>query len=140
MADIFKDILPSILVTKEAAITPSNEKEYDPYITNRGLSFYYDCVLFANEMNKSPHTDALLQYHYLLNTVRPYKRPFQKWLKRETLESLGPIKEYYNCSDEKAREYMMVLTEGQIQEIKTRIDRGGLKNDKSRRIGMGGAS
>ena len=140
MADIFKDILPSILVSKEPVITPINEREYNSYMVNRALSFHYDCAMFANEMNKFPNTDRLLQYQYLLNSIRPYKRPFQKWLKRETVESLEVVKEYYNCSDEKAREYMMVLTEGQIQELKTRNDKGGLKHDKFRGTSMGGTS
>ena len=83
MADLFKDIVPAILQTKEEAITIDNEKDYNPFIVNRALSYHYDCILFANEMNKLPDTDKLLQFRYLLNTVRSYKRPFQKWQKRE---------------------------------------------------------
>ena len=140
MADLFKETIPSILLTKDSVIDESNEKDYVPFIVNRALSFHYDCIMQANAMNAIPNIDRLLQYHYLLNTVRSRKRPFQKWLKRETTESLEAIKEYYQCSNEKAKEIMMVLTEGQIKKIQEKLDKGGLKNAKSRGHGMGGAS
>jgi redox-regulated HSP33 family molecular chaperone len=85
-----------------------------------------DMVMPANQMNMLPNLDPLLQYHYLLNTVRAYKRPFQKWQKRETIENLDLIKEYYNCSNEKAKEALSILSDAQIEEIKKNLNKGGL--------------
>jgi len=136
MSDLFKDVIPSILQTKKPVITTENEKDYVPFVVNKALSFHYDCVLFANEMNKVPSTDGLLQYHFLLNRIRGYKRPFQKWQKRETIEELDTIKEYYNCSTEKAKEVLTVLNDGQINEIRKRLQKGGL-NVKSKRTDRG---
>jgi hypothetical protein len=133
MADIFKDIIPSILNTKKPVINQANENDYVPFVVNRAMSQHYDCVMQANQMNMLPHTDKLLQYHFCLNSIRPYKRPFQKWHKKETVESLSIIKEYYRCSNEKAREITVILSEVQIDELKKRLDKGGLKNDKSKR-------
>jgi len=140
MSDLFKETIPSILVTKKPVIDGSNEGNYVPFVVNRALSFHYDCIMHSNTMNVVPNTDKLLQYHYLLNTIRSRKRPFQKWLKRETTESLEAIKEYYHCSNEKAKEIMMVLTESQVKIIQEKLDKGGLKNAKSRGLGVGGAS
>lgn len=137
MADLFKDIIPSILQNKKNVL--EDEKEYAPYIVNKALSFHKDCILNANEMNKRPNLDPLLQYHYLLNTIRGYKRPYQKWLKRETIDDLETLKEYYNCSSEKAKEILSVLSNDQIIEIRKRLDKGGL-NDKSRRTRRGDTS
>ena len=137
MADLFKDIIPSILQNKKNVL--EDEKEYAPYIVNKALSFHKDCVLNANEMNKRPNLDPLLQYHYLLNTIRGYKRPYQKWLKRETIDDLETLKEYYNCSSEKAKEILSVLSNDQIIEIRKRLNKGGL-NDKSRRTRRGDTS
>lgn len=133
MPDIFKEIIPSILQTKTPVINQANENDYVPFVVNRAMSQHYDCVMQANQMNMLPHTDKLLQYHFYLNSIRPYKRPFQKWHKKETVESLSIIKEYYRCSNEKAREIAVILSEVQIDELKKRLDKGGLKNDKSKR-------
>ena len=130
MADIFKDIVPSILHTKKNVL--DEENDYIPFVVNKALSFHYDCILYANEMNKLPNLDKLLQYQFLINTTRGYKRPFQKWHKKEKLEDVDAIKEYYKYSNEKAREVLSILSNVQIDEIKKQIRKGGL-NDKSKR-------
>ena len=132
MADLFKDVIPSILQTKKNVL--DDEKDYHAFVVNRALSFHYDCVLQANGMNKNPGLPATLQYQYLLNTVRGYKRPFRKWEKRETIDDLDAIKEYYNYSDEKAREALVLLNATQIETIRKAIDKGGTNDSKPRRV------
>lgn len=125
MADLFKDIIPSILQTKKNVV--ENEKDYVPFVVNKALSFHYDCVLIANEMNKVPNIDAILQYHYLLNKVRGYRRPFQKWQKLSKDDDLSAVKEYFNYSNEKAKEALTVLTQDEIVKIKKSLFKGGSK-------------
>lgn len=136
MADLFKDVIPSILQSKKHVISSENEKDYVPFVVNKALSFHYDCVLQVNQMNLIPNTEKLLQYHYLINKVRGYRRPFQKWQKRETIEDLESIKEYFNYSNEKAKEALTVLTSDQIIEIRKKLNKGGL-NAESRRTNRG---
>lgn len=138
MSDLFKDIIPSILQTKKEVVSVDNERDYVPFIVNRALSQHMDCIMQANQMNMNPSTDGLLQFHYLLNTIRSYKRPFQKWHKREDNENLEAIKEYYNYSNEKAKEVLSVLSNDQLNEIKKNLNKGGL-NAKPRRLNTGGA-
>ena len=126
MTDLFKDVIPSIQQTKKIVITSENERDYVPFVVNRSISFHLDMVMAANEMNMNPSTDNLLQYHYLLNTVRAYKRPFQKWQKRDTVENLDAVKEYYNYSNEKAKDALSLLSNAQIEEIKKSLNKGGL--------------
>ena len=126
MSDLFKDIIPSIQQTKKVVVTAENERDYVPFVVNRSISFHMDMVMPANQMNMLPSADGLLQYHYLLNTVRAYKRPFQKWQKRETLENLDAVKEYYNYSNEKAKEALSILSDAQIEQIKKNLNKGGL--------------
>lgn len=130
--DVFRDLIPSILQTKKNVL--ENDKDYPAFVVNRALSFHYDCVLQANEMNKNPGLPATLQYQYLLNTIRGYKRPFRKWEKRETIDDLDAVKEYYNYSDEKAREALVLLNATQIETIKKAIDKGGTNDSKPRRV------
>ena len=105
---------------------PELEKEYKPFIINRGLSFNHDTVLYANEMNFHNHADSKLQFDFFLNSIRPKKR-YGKWLKRDGNEVLENINEYYKCSYTKAREYITLLNDSQLDIIKQRIDTGGLK-------------
>lgn len=138
MSDLFKDIIPSILQTKKTVITEENERDYVPFIINKALSFHRDCILYANQMNLYPSTDKIMQYQYLLNTIRSYKRPFQKWQKREDIDGLEAVKEYYNYSNEKAKDAMSNLSNDQINEIRKRLDKGGL-NVKHKRSNRGDA-
>ena len=45
----------------------------------------------------------------------------------ETVENLEAIKEYFNYSNEKAKEALTVLSDDQIAEIKKKLDKGGIQ-------------
>lgn len=139
MADLFKEIIPAILQNKEQVITPENESDYNAYVVNRALSFHYDTVLYANEMNKLPNTDAWLQFEFLIHSVRGYKRPFQPWQKIEKNDDLEVIKEYYNCSNEKAKQALELLSQEQLTIIKKTLYKGGI-HDKPKLSNRGRTS
>jgi hypothetical protein len=132
LSDLFKDIIPSILQTKKDVLDV--ESDYNPYIIDRALSFHFDCVLQSNQMNLYPGLDKKLQYHYLLNSIRGYKRPFRPWQKRETIEDLEAVREHYNYSYEKAKEVLSLLTPEQIASIKNGLQKGGTDNGKQKRV------
>ena len=110
--------------------TPEIEKDYKPFIVNRGLSFNHDTALYANEMNFHNHLDSKLQFDFFLNSIRPKKR-YGKWLKRkkEDNQVLDLIKEYCKCSYAKARDYALLLNDSQLDIIRQHIDTGGLKGN-----------
>jgi hypothetical protein len=81
MSDLFKEIIPSILQTKKDVL--NNESDYVPFVVNKALSFHQDCILYANQINMFPSIPKSVQYQYYINTIRPYKRHFKKWLKKE---------------------------------------------------------
>lgn len=99
------------------------ERGYNPYIANRALSYHPDTVMFANEMNVNHWADGLLQYDYLINTVRKRKR-FSKWFKPDS-EDLEVIKEYYKVGPDLAKQYLRVLSSDQLADLKKRIIKGG---------------
>jgi hypothetical protein len=128
MADLFKEIVPSILQTKVNYLRDDVDlKEYSPFMVNRALSYHMDCVLYANEVNKYHSIDKDMQYQYLLNSIRPVKRKFQPWQKSSTDKDLECIKEYFGYSNQKAKEALLLLSAEQIAEIKIRTDKGGVK-------------
>mgnify|MGYP003351081320 CR=1 FL=1 len=133
MPDLFKEIIPSILETKKNVFEYDHEyKDYVPFIVNRALSYHIDCIHYVNELNLYPFLEKDMQYQYLLNTVRPMKRKFQKWQKAEVLQDLECVKKFFGYSDEKAKDALRILSEEQIAEIKRITDTGGVKkNDRN---------
>ena len=102
------------------------EKDYNSWMVNRGLSYFPDTVLLANEMNIRHTIDSRLQFDFLINTIRKQKR-FSKWLKPDSIEAIDAIKQYYGYSNEKARTVLRVLSKQQIDELKTKVYKGGRK-------------
>lgn len=102
------------------------EKQYAPWIVNKSLAYFADTVLFANDMNMNYHLDHKLQYHYLINSVRPRNR-YEKWVKAEKNSDLDAIREYYKYSHRKALTALSLLNNDQINEIKKKNNKGGLK-------------
>ena len=122
------DYVNSILQNKKNLIVDElTEKEYQPFLVNRTLSYHKDCILYANEMNRRHLTDKKLQYDFLLNTIRSQKRPFAKWVKSEKSDNLECIKQVFGLSDQKARDAMRLLSNEQIQQLKEQTDTGGLR-------------
>jgi hypothetical protein len=121
------DYVNSILQSKKKLIVDDlTEKEYNPYLTNRSLSYHKDCIMYSNEMNMRHYVDKKLQFDFLINTVRSQKRPFAKWVKPEKSEDLECIKNIFQYSNTKAKEALRLLSEQQIQKLKEQTDTGGL--------------
>lgn len=111
---------------KDIMLTDLDEKEYEPYIVNKALSYHPDTILYSNEMNMRHSLEKKLQYQYYLNIIRPKKR-FAKWVKKTDSRELEYVKRYYNYSDEKAEQVLSVLSTQQIEIIKQRLNEGGMK-------------
>lgn len=120
------DFINAISHTKQDLMAQENvESQYKPYVINKGLSFYPDTVIQANEMNSRPHLDKKMQFNFLINIIRSKKR-YSKWLKAEKLENLEVVQEYYGYSKEKARQVLPLFSNEQIDYLKRRIKKGGL--------------
>jgi hypothetical protein len=88
------------------------------------MSGHLDTVLLANEMNINSQLDKKMQYDFFINIVRPKKR-FSPWLKKEKIEDLESVKQYYGYSEEKAKSALKILTKDQVDFIKHKMNRGG---------------
>jgi hypothetical protein len=102
------------------------EKQYNPYMTNRSLSYFHDTILMANEMNIQHHLDNRLQFDFFINIIRKRKR-FSKWFKPETISDVEVVKAYYGYSNDKARQALSLLTKEQLEVLKKKVDKGGRK-------------
>ena len=119
------DYLNAINTTKkDIMVDDVAEKAYASFMVNRGLSYFPDTILFANEMNVNHHIDHRLQFDFFINIIKKKKR-FSKWAKPINIENLELIKEYYGYSNEKAKSVLSLLNGEQINELKLRIYKGG---------------
>lgn len=109
---------------KDLIVDDITEKAYNPFLANRQLSYFYDTVLLANEMNVHHQIDHKLQNSFLLNTVRKRKR-FSKWFKQEQQSDVEAVKEYYGYSNEKARNALKLLSDDQLTVIRKKVKKGG---------------
>ena len=121
------EIVKAVTHTKENLMVDKHaEKGYAPYMVNRALSFFVDTVFQANEMNRNYHLDNKLQFDYLLNNIRPRKR-WSQWLKPEKIDNIDIVKEYYEFSNEKAKNALEILSVDQLEHIKQKLDIGGVE-------------
>ena len=121
------DYLNAINFTKEDIMEfPEDEKAYTPFMVNRGLSYFQDTVILANEMNINNHISSRMQFDFLRSIVRKRKR-FSKWLKASYPADLEVVKEYYGYSNDKASQALRMLTSDQVAELKNRLYKGGKK-------------
>ena len=103
-----------------------NEKDYNAFMVNRGLSYFPDTVIYANEMNKFHHLDSRLQFDFLIHIVRKRNR-FSKRNKSSESEDIKAIKEYYGYSNEKARDVLPLLSNENLKIIRRKIQYGGIQ-------------
>lgn len=122
------DYVNSVSQTKQNLMVDElSEKLYNPWLTNRALSYFLDTVFQANEMNMRYNTPKFAQYAYLLNSIRAKKRFAGKWHKNETDADIELIMRYYGYSQAKAKQVLDILDAKALEEMKKAMDEGGIK-------------
>ena len=112
---------------KDLMVDEVEEKAYQPFLINRALSYHQDSVFLTNEMNVRHGVDNRLQYMFFLNTLRKRQR-FSQWQKPYISKKLDTIKEYYQISTKEAKDYVELLSDKQLRELKNRMKTGGKDN------------
>ncbi len=120
------DFLNAINTTKENLFEdPQAQKDYAPFMVNRGLSYFYDTVHHANEMNLHADIPKTWQFSYLINSIAKKKR-FSKWSKADKRDNdIALVMQYYGYSIDKARVALKILSPEQLKSIKEQFDTGG---------------
>lgn len=120
-------MLNAINQTKEDVLKddPLAVKEYHPFMVNRGLSYFPDTCLQANEMNKYASIPREWQFYFLLNTITSKKR-YSKWHKADgETKAIKLVKEYFGYSSEKAKQVVDLFTSEQLKSIEEQMNKGG---------------
>ncbi len=113
---------------------PEFEEDYSPLFINLGLSQALDTIFPAQEMNaRWLVLDKKMQYDYLFYTVKRSANRKGKWAKKdkEKEEVVKLVQQYFECSPTKAKEYLKILNNQQLDEIRSELTIGGpIKNNK----------
>ena len=126
---LFDSITNKKSVTLESGV--DFENVYEPYIINTSLSQSADSIMYVNDMNNLPHLPKRLQYEYFINTIRSRSRRIEKFLRKSAeSDDLEIVKEYYNCSNQKAKDALLILSEDELDYIRSKTYKGGKENDK----------
>jgi hypothetical protein len=117
--------------TKDRSILddPEFDKAYQAFIINRAFSHHADSLLAANLMNERAHLSPALQFHFLLNTLRPRKR-YSDWMKNTVSDDVSTVAEYYECSERHARSLVSLHSSEQLDYIRKRLEKGGASSKK----------
>jgi hypothetical protein len=110
--------------TKYLIESDLDEKDYAPWVINKGLSFTRDTVLFANEMNQFYELDRKMQHDFYYHGIPKGKR-YGKWLKLEKVDVIELLSEYYGINKMVAATYMQLLDDKQIAIIREKMVKGG---------------
>lgn len=112
------------------------EFKYNQWRTNSTLSYHIDTLDQANKMNMNYHLSDKLHYGYLFNSVRKQKRFNKKKTEedkrieaaaKKELEIISLIQQYYKYNIVRAREVMKILTPDQIDILRKKQEKGGVK-------------
>lgn len=119
-------ILKSINMKGELLDREFIEKEYAPFVINRSLSYFTDCILFVHELDQLPNMPVYDQYLFYYYAIPKHNR-FAKWHRPKSDKYLPIVMEYYGYSPEKAKAALAILSEAQCKELAKRVDKGGKK-------------
>lgn len=121
------DIINHISADKKEKWEEIGDSPYNSYMINRGLSYYSDCIMYANEMNLKWQLPKKMQYDFLFNVVDPKKKRFSKWATSKKDKQIDLISKYYNISLRKAQSIYPLLSEDTLSNIEKMLDTGGTK-------------
>jgi len=93
------------------------EKDYNPFMVNRFMSFFPDTIIYANEMNICWQLPKKIQYDFYFNIVRSRFRS-SEWFKTDKKEAhINNITRYFNVNINRAREMLTFLSEEDLKEL-----------------------
>lgn len=127
------DIINNVTASKENIWPDIDEKDYNSFLINRGLSYFIDTVMLANEINKHPDMPKRWQYEFYHLTIHPKKKRFAKWAKPEDDELLTLISEFYNVNIQRSASIRALLSPESINTLREATFVGGKNNDKNKR-------
>lgn len=120
------DFVNDLSNDKHYRFDSSSKSKYDAFMVNRAMSQHADTIMYANEMNKYPFLDKLLQHDFYFYGISAKKR-YGKWAKagKSNEEVLNLIIKHYSVNRVHAQQYLELMTSDDIKALKNKYDVGG---------------
>lgn len=130
--DMFEII--SDISEKKKGILGSEEdfKKYPKFMINRALMQHKDSIMTVAFSNRYPDMENRMHYDLLMSCI-PKRKRRGKWAKKKSIDNLDIVMEYYNICEKRAVEYLNLLSDEDIEFIKSKMYTGGKNGGKKRR-------
>lgn len=112
-------------IIRQAADPEYEARGYNPWITNKTLSYFQDTIMYSNEMNKYAFLPNIMQFDYFFNSINRRKR-FAKQTKKIVSDDVQAVATYFKYSLRRAEETIKFLTPDQIRHIREKTTIGGM--------------
>jgi hypothetical protein len=110
---------------KKNLFNDETERQYQPFLINRALSFNPDCMFYVAEMNKYSDVPKKAQHDFYLNTLDK-KRRYGRWVKKDSFsDDVELVKEVFGYSTRRSIAALELLTEEQLAQLRKSRDKGG---------------
>jgi hypothetical protein len=119
------DIINNISSSKDNIWETIGDKDYNAFMVNRGLSYYLDCIMQANEMNQRYSIPKNQQYEFYHHAIDPKKKRFSKWASAKKDSEIQMVAEYFSVSILKAGSIRKLLSDADMKEIVCKMFKGG---------------
>jgi hypothetical protein len=128
MATGLFDFLDAINNTKEDLLVDDESIKtfrQSKFMILRGLSYFMDTTLQANEMNGKSELSEKMMNDFLIHSIKKKKR-FSKWSKKsESTDDMKLIQDYYGFSVKKSEAALSILSKEQLDIIRQKMYTGG---------------
>lgn len=121
----FFDVTNALVAERTHNYTDEVEAAYQPFLINRSLSNFYDCVMHAAEINRRPTLTKREQFDYYFHAIQPKKKRFAKWSKPAKDERVQVVSDYFACSITVAEQYNALLSDADVDALREKMYRGG---------------
>jgi len=124
---LFGDFIPDLTIDKKNILRMDDEahKDFSSYIINKFFSMGMGTIFYANEMNRFPNTSKQMVYDFYIHGVRKGKQ-FNPWAKaNKKEEDVLLMMEYYQVNERVAEQYVALLDDDDMIDIRADCDIGG---------------
>lgn len=116
---------------KKQNLFEQGEKGYNPFLVNRGLSYFSDCIMYSQKMNMCSHLSPEMQHAYYFFSLKKRKR-YSKWAKSDRDEKIVmDVARTYQINPKRAEEVLAILNEDQKDYITKMREYDNAQEDNS---------
>ena len=121
------DYISDLSTDKNYLFNEDVNKNYVPFMVNRGFGQHIDTILLANEMNKRANISKLMHHDFYFYSIDKKKR-YGKWAKSNVPDEdlIKFVQEKYSVNYNVALMYVELYDKQQLKDlIKEATEKGG---------------